>query len=99
MNFADLFHTAPTEIVPTPDLQAGDLVLAHGWLLQLGERKVSSAHQPNEYGEVVYFSTTRLYDSGAIGPDSDVAGLRYTVQGNRLARWQRVAIANAEGVA
>jgi hypothetical protein len=84
-----------TEVVTTPELATGDLVLNHGMRIRLGERHERPAHiDPS--GVVWFPGHVENYDEIKARPGGHVTdGLlrsdrEWTVQGNGLAYWTRV---------
>lgn len=80
------------ENVSTHELKSGDIVLAYGMRLLLsGDGTVSTGHPTTDPGPALWWSATILnideVREEPLVPNAWIRDGKWTVQGNRLARW------------
>lgn len=81
------------KLVNTHELKDGDVVLCHGVLFRLKNRKdwgVDEGFDPEKQGSCITFETDLLHypEEGSVMPRGWVEG--WVVQGNKLAKWVKV---------
>jgi hypothetical protein len=88
---------APVIMVPTSALREGDLIRNNGCIMRINEVHESEGHAPDENGAVYWSKATVVHRFNSTIPlgwlDRGENGERtlWTVQGNDLAKWARVA--------
>lgn len=76
--------------VNTHELQTGDVVMCHGCLFKLTERKEWPTKDDTEYRGVCVAFQTELLEYNEPTPMPRHWAIDWTIQGNKLAMWAKV---------